>query len=256
MEEIVPNMDCQDNELSNDMVNKTSGCVVGLDEDDTSGLQVDPFQRESLEKAEPLSPQHTAPKQAEPLSPQHTAPEQAESLTPQHTKHDCGAVAAHMATPHREIFSLPTKLFSKEEEQEEAAKSYTGVDYKSEENSTRPKTVDNVVKGFKIHDANIDFVRDLKSTIQEVSEQCDSESEREGVTDAVCLPKGVDVSDKEKFCEHLHSLKNLASPDVLHGLSSEEIFEAHHTLSEVMSLVVQALRSRWHSTCSNRNVLQ
>lgn len=58
--------------------------------------------------------------------------------------------------------------------------------------------------------------------------------------------------DKEKFCESLRYLKDLALPDVLRDLSSEEIFEAHHNLTEITSVVVQALRGRWQSPRSKK----
>ena len=63
-------------------------------------------------------------------------------------------------------------------------------------------------------------------------------------------------SDKERFCNCLRSLKDLASPDVLQALSSEEIFEAHHSLTDVTSVVVQALRGRWQSPRSKKRAVQ
>lgn len=58
--------------------------------------------------------------------------------------------------------------------------------------------------------------------------------------------------DKDKFCVSLRYLKDLALPDVLRDLSSEEIFEAHHNLTEITSVVVQALRGRWQSPRSKK----
>lgn len=63
-------------------------------------------------------------------------------------------------------------------------------------------------------------------------------------------------SDKERFCNCLSSLKDLALPDVLQTLSSEEIFEAHHSLTEIMSVVVQALKGRWQSPRSKKQAFQ
>ncbi|XP_022791524.1 telomere-associated protein RIF1-like isoform X3 [Stylophora pistillata] len=63
-------------------------------------------------------------------------------------------------------------------------------------------------------------------------------------------------SDKERFCNCLSSLKDLALPDVLQTLSSEEIFEAHHSLTEIISVVVQALKGRWQSPRSKKQAFQ
>ena len=51
----------------------------------------------------------------------------------------------------------------------------------------------------------------------------------------------------EAFCGSLKSAMDLASPDALRSLSSEEVFQAHQNLSELMSKVVESLRSRWQS---------
>lgn len=167
-----------------------------------------------------------------------------ESVSP--TTHDSDAmeVSADISTPQRETCTQPTELFSCEKSGDQ----FVGIDETS------------------IHEEKVEAGEE--DLLVEVSEESKQNEKTESmvadqVTSETILPTTVGTEsslaveeegcrDKEKFCDCLRSLKDLASPDVLRDLSSEEIFEAHHNLTEIMSVVVQALRGRWQSPRSKK----
>ena len=166
------------------------------------------------------------------------------SLTPPLATHDIDAVdlTADMRTPQREACALPTKLFTRENQDPRLeADEMLSLDTSKEE--------------CKKNDVPQEYGEDTKQNelvesalpVELLSEQ----STVRAPTQAVVAVEG-NTSDKDKFCDCLRSLKELASPEVLRELSSEEIFEAHHNLTEVMSVVVQALRGRWQSPRSKK----
>ena len=158
-----------------------------------------------------------------------------ESLTLPLSTHDPSGVevTADMSTPQRDTHALSTKLFSREriereevlstdEEKEDGGE--CKVPQKGHEESRQNK---------------------LFNTALPVQTTCDQTAEV-GAAVAACAEEN-NCRDRDKFCDCLRSLKDLASPEVLRDLTSEEIFEAHQNLTEVMSVVVQALRGRWQS---------
>lgn len=169
-----------------------------------------------------------------------------ESVSPTHTAHDSDAmeVSADISTLQRETCAQPTELFSCEKSGDQ----FVGIDETS------------------IHEEKVEArEEDLLVEVNEESKQNELTKSMlaDQVTSETILPTtaGTESSlavedegcrDKEKFCDCLRSLKDLASPDVLRDLSSEEIFEAHHNLTEIMSVVVQALRGRWQSPRSKK----
>ena len=166
-----------------------------------------------------------------------------ESLTLPPSTHDTNAVevTADMHTPERETCALPTKVFSCEKpivddlETDEMRPSDEG-----KENGDK-----DVRQGCDEESKPNELVESTLP-VQMASELATAPAE------AVTAVEEENISDREKFCDCLRSLKELASPEVLQNLSSEEIFEAHHNLTEVMSVVVQALRGRWQSPRSKK----
>lgn len=158
-----------------------------------------------------------------------------ESLTPPLAAHDTDAieVTADSCTSPRETCALPTKLFTHDNPDTGCAEMFSLVECEE---------VDEVIEVSKECDGEtkINEVAGLTLPVQSVPEE------------ATVLAEAEDMSHKETFCGCLRSLKELASPEVLRDLSSEEIFEAHHNLTEVMSVVVQALRSRCQSPRSKK----
>ena len=62
------------------------------------------------------------------------------------------------------------------------------------------------------------------------------------------VTKSKTINDSRKdFCKKLHCLVQLATSDVLSGLSSSEIFECHQELTRLMSGVVHVLKERCES---------
>lgn len=166
------------------------------------------------------------------------------SLTSPLAAHDIDAVdlTADRCTPQREACSLPTKLFTRENQDPRLeADEMLSLDTSKEES--------------KKNDVPQEYGEDTKQNelvesalpVELLSEQSTVSAPTQGVV----AVEG-NTSDKDKFCDCLRSLKELASPEVLRELSSEEIFEAHHNLTEVMSVVVQALRGRWQSPRSKK----
>ncbi|KAJ7390049.1 DNA-binding protein rif1 [Desmophyllum pertusum] len=172
-----------------------------------------------------------------------------ESVSPTRPAHDSDAieVTADMSTPQRETCVQPTKLFS------------------GEKSGLQCMEVDEMLSA---HEEEVEAVKEvLPEELNEDSKQnklVDSPLEVEAISEqSTELPSTADAesglniedkdrSDRETFCGCLRSLKDLASPDVLRDLSSEEIFEAHHNLTEIMSVVVQALKGRWQSPRSEK----
>lgn len=157
-----------------------------------------------------------------------------ESLTPPLSTHDPNdvEVTADMSTPQRDKHALPTKLFSRERIEREEVLS---VDEEREDGGECEVPQ-------KDHEESRQ--NKLFNTALPVQTTCDQTAEV-GAAVAACAEEN--CQDKDKFRDCLRSLKDLASPEVLRDLSSEEIFEAHQNLTEVMSVVVQALRGRWQS---------
>ena len=165
------------------------------------------------------------------------------SVNPTRTAHDSDLVqvSADIATPQRETCTQPTKLFSCEKSVEQC----TRID----ETSTHEEEVEEGKKDLA-GEVNDEFkenkVSESATPAQVGTEQSATLSSTAGTESNLAVEEG-GCRDKEKFCDCLRSLKDLAIPDVLRDLSSEEIFEAHHNLTEITSVVVQALRSRWQS---------
>ena len=157
-----------------------------------------------------------------------------ESLTPPLSTHDPSGVevTAAMSTPQRDTHALPTKLFLRERIERDEVLS---IDEEQEDGGE----CEVPQKGHEESRQNELFTTALPDQIT-----CDQTAE-EGAAVAACAEEN--CRDRDKFCDCLRSLKDLASPEVLGDLSSEEIFEAHQNLTEVMSVVVQALRGRWQS---------
>ena len=157
-----------------------------------------------------------------------------ESLTPPLSTHDPSGVevTADMSTPQRDTHGLPTKLFLRERIEREEVLS---IDEEKEDGGE----CEVPQKGHEESRQNKLFNTALP--VQTTSDQ----TAEVGTTVAACAEEN--CRDRDKFCDCLRSLKDLASPEVLGDLSSEEIFEAHQNLTEVMSVVVQALRGRWQS---------
>ena len=55
------------------------------------------------------------------------------------------------------------------------------------------------------------------------------------------------VDSRKEFCQTLHSFVQMATPEVLNGLSSAEIFDCHQELARLMSHVVHVLKERCKS---------
>ena len=157
-----------------------------------------------------------------------------ESLTPPLSTHDPSGVevTADMSTPQRDTHALPTKLFLRERIERDEVLS---IDEEQEDGGE----CEVPQKGHEESRQN-----ELFTTALPVQITCDQTAEV-GAAVAACAEEN--CRDRDKFCDCLRSLKDLASPEVLRDLSSEEIFEAHQNLTEVMSVVVQALRGRWQS---------
>ena len=157
-----------------------------------------------------------------------------ESLTPPLSTHDPSGVevTADMSTPQRDTHALPTKLFLRERIERDEVLS---IDEEQEDGGE----CEVPQKGHEESRQN-----ELFTTALPVQITYDQTAEV-GAAVAVCAEEN--CRDRDKFCDCLRSLKDLASPEVLGDLSSEEIFEAHQNLTEVMSVVVQALRGRWQS---------
>ena len=163
--------------------------------------------------------------------------DEGESLTPPLPADDPNAVVvtADMSIPQKKTCALPTKLFSCE----------------------RPENVEML----SLDDVKEDDKRDVLQGCDEESKQNKLEptlpvqttsEHSEATAKAVAAVEEENCDDSETFCDCLRSLKELASPEVLRNLSSEEIFRAHHNLTEVMSVVVQALKGRWQSPRSQK----
>lgn len=159
-----------------------------------------------------------------------------ESASPTRITHDSDAMetSADIASAQHETCAQPTNIFPCEKSGEQSVT--------INETSTHEKDLSGVLN----EESNQNELAESAKTTQVTSEQsatlpstADTESNSVGAEER--------CRDKEKFCDCLRSLKDLALPDVLRDLSSEEIFEAHHNLTEIMSVVVQALRGRWQS---------
>lgn len=165
------------------------------------------------------------------------------SVNPTRTAHDSDPieVSADIATPQRETCAQPPKLLSCEK----SVKQCMGID----ETSTREEEVEEGKKDLAGEDNGEFKENELfeSTTAAQVStERSAALPSTAGIESDLAVEEG-GCRDKEKFCDCLRSLKALALPDVLRDLSSEEIFEAHHNLTEITSVVVQALRGRWQS---------
>lgn len=171
-----------------------------------------------------------------------------ESVSPIRTEHDSDAmeISAEISTPQRETCAQPTELFSCEKSGDQ----FVGID----ETSTHEEKVGEGEKDLSVEVSEESKQNELtESTMaaQVTSEQSAMLLTTAG-TESNLADEEVGCRDKEKFCDCLRSLKDLESTDVLRDLSSEEIFEAHHNLTEIMSVVVQALRGRWQSPRSKK----
>ena len=171
-----------------------------------------------------------------------------ESASPTRTAYDSYAVevSADIATPQHETCAQPTELFSSEKSGDQ----FVGID----ETSTHEEKVEErendlfveVSEESKQNELTESTMAALVTPEQSVTLPSTARTESNlAVEEGSCR-------DKEKFCDCLRSLKDLALPDVLRDLSSEEIFEAHHNLTEITSVVVQALRGRWQSPRSKK----
>ena len=167
------------------------------------------------------------------------------SLSPPLSAHDTKTVqvTADLSTPQRETCALRTKLFSSEK----PSADYLGTEkLLSPEEGKEDEEATDVPQG-------CDKETQLNKLIESVLPvQMASEHSGAPAEDVVVADEEENRNDKEKFRDCLRSLNELASPEVLRNLSSEEIFEAHHNLTEVMSVVVQALRGRWQSPRSRK----
>ena len=168
------------------------------------------------------------------------------SLTPPPAAHDTDAVelTADMCTPQREACVLPTELFTYEKQD-------TGLE--ADEMLPLGTSKEECTKNDAPEECGEDTKQnELVDSVMPVELLC--EQSTVPVTSEAVVAVEDNFSDKDKFCDCLRALKELASPEVLRELSSEEIFEAHHNLTEVMSVVVQALRGRWHSPRSKKQL--
>ena len=164
-----------------------------------------------------------------------------ESVTPPPTEHDAKEVAADLSTPLRETCAQPTKLFSSEKSDEPCVESSEVLSAHEEKvEAVKNNLPDEVIEESKQNELT------ESNMVAQASEQYTSLGENTG-TESNSGTTEEGRSDKEQFCDCLRSLKDLASPEVLRELSSEEIFEAHHNLSQITTVVVQALRGRWQS---------
>lgn len=168
-----------------------------------------------------------------------------ESVTPPPSEHDAKEVAADLSTPLLETCAQPTKLFSGEKSEEQCVES-SEVLSTEEVEAEKKDSLEEVIEESKQNEL-------VESTMEApvISEQSTALPEITGTESNLGITEE-GGSDKEKFCDCLRSLKDLASPEVLRELSSEEIFEAHHNLSQITTVVVQALRGRWQSPRSKK----
>ncbi|KAL9968125.1 hypothetical protein ACROYT_G026458 [Oculina patagonica] len=172
-----------------------------------------------------------------------------ESVTPTRTEHDSDVkeVTADLSTPLRETCAQPTKLFSGEKSSEQCVENDEMLTiHKEKVEEEKKDLLEEVIEETKQNELIESIV--AAQAISEQSTALPAPSGSESSLDRA--EEG--CSDKEKFRDCLRSLKDLALPDVLRDLSSEEIFEAHHNLTEIMSVVVQALRGRWQSPRSKK----
>ena len=165
------------------------------------------------------------------------------SLSPTRTANDSDPieVSADIATPQRETCAQLTKLFSCEKSVEQCIRIDETSFHEEEVEDGKKDLTGEVNDEFKQNE-----LTGSTTAAQVATEQAATFSSTAGTESNLAVEEG-GCRDKEKFCDCLRSLKDLALPDVLRDLSSEEIFEAHHNLTEIMSVVVQALRSRWQS---------
>ena len=165
------------------------------------------------------------------------------SVSPTRTAHDSDhiEVSADIATLQRETCAQLTKLFSCEKSVEQCMRIDETSFHEEEVEDGKKDLAGEVNDEFKQNE-----LTGSTTAAQVATEQAATFSSTAGTESNLAVEEG-GCRDKEKFCDCLRSLKDLALPDVLRDLSSEEIFEAHHNLTEIMSVVVQALRSRWQS---------
>ena len=165
------------------------------------------------------------------------------SVSPTRTAHDSDPIEvfADIATPQHETFTQPTTLFSCEKSVEQCMTIDEMSTHEQEVEEGEKNLAGEVNDGIKQKE-----LTELTTAAQVTTEQSAVLSSTAGTESNLVIEEG-GCRDKEKFCECLRSLKDLALPDVLRDLSSEEIFEAHHNLTEITSVVVQALRGRWQS---------
>ena len=164
-----------------------------------------------------------------------------ESASPTRTTHDADAMetSAGIVSPQPETCAQPTNLFTCEKSVEQSV----AID----ETSSHEEDLSGVVN----EESQQSELAETTNAAQVTSEQS-ATLPSAADTESTSVGEEESCRDKAKFCDCLRSLKDLALPDVLRDLSSEEIFEAHHNLTEIMSVVVQALRGRWQSPRSKK----
>ena len=171
-----------------------------------------------------------------------------ESASPTRTTRDSDAMQTFAvdATLQRDTCAQPTKLFSFEKSVDQYER--------NEEMSTREEEVEEGKKDLSGEDDEISKENELTESAKaaQVTTEQSATLPSTADTGSNSVVEEESSRDKKKFCDCLRSLKDLASPEVLRDLSSEEIFEAHHNLTEITSVVVQALRGRWQSPRSKK----
>ena len=176
--------------------------------------------------------------------------DEGESVTATRPAHDLDAkeVTAESSTSPRETCAQPTELFPGEKSGERCVENDELLSIQEEKvEEEKTDLLEDVIEKSKQNELTESIM-----TAQAPSEQSTALPAVTGSESNLDIEELEGCSDKEKFCDCLRSLKDLALPDVLRDLSSEEIFEAHHNLTEIMSVVVQALRGRWQSPRSKK----
>ena len=235
IEEITPNDECSSDkvdpenveaeEMASDVGPKSSEAeIVSVDDKNVTGLETAEERADEMDKESG---------EREPARPAH------DSVASQGT--------ADISCPQIETRSEPTELFSREELSGECVE----IDEMLSSREEKVEDGENDIKEENSKNSKQSELDESTLVAQKNTEHPTTLTASAG--EEIDLNIEEDMrSDKERFCDCLRSLKDLASPDVLRDLASEEIFEAHHNLTEIMSVVVQALRGRWQSPRSKK----
>lgn len=146
-------------------------------------------------------------------------------------------------TPSRSSLTEPIVLFSQEESQETEDNFYDEVMSKLDGQQEDNVDVDAVAS------AEITDEKQSKDTkIVEIPSLHDNKEQNETnvANNAETLPSSAceEESQEKKFSESLKSIVEIATPEVLARLSSEDIFDAHKNLTDLMARVGTALQSK------------